>query len=395
MQFPRNVLIATAASLLTDISSEMIVYVLPIFLSGVLQTPMALIGLIEGVAETTASFTKLASGYLSDRLKNRKIPVVFGYTLSTIVKAFLVFVTSWQGVFAIRTIDRLGKGLRTAPRDALIADSVDETQRGAAFGFHRAGDTLGAFIGVGLALLIILWSSQTSLSAQTFRTLVLVSMIPATLAVILLIFGLKEPKRTKEVTTIATLSIPFKQNFKVFLGIVALFSLGNSADAFIVLLAKERGASLVIILAMVLSFNLVYTLAAQPLGKLSDQIGRQKLIIAGWLVYAAVYLGLAFSNQVWQVWILWAFYGLYYALSEGAIKALIADVVDKEQRGTAYGWLNAVVGFMALPASFLAGILWQNLTPMAPFLFGACTAILSLFGLIAFTSLHKTSVINH
>jgi MFS family permease len=396
VKFPRNVLVATLASLLTDVSSEMIVYLIPIFLSGVLQTPIAFIGLIEGIAETTTSFSKLASGYLSDRFQNRKALVVAGYGLSTVVKLFLAFANSWGVVFAARTADRLGKGVRTAPRDALIADSIDEKRRGAAFGFHRAGDTLGAFIGVGLAMLIIYLSQQTNLSEQTFRTTVLISIIPAVLAVLALILGLKEPRVTSvKMQTSSSFSLRhFDKRFRTLLILLALFTLGNSADAFIVLRAQERGANVLTILAMVLTFNLVYTLAAQPLGNLSDRIGRKRLIAAGWFLYALTYLGFALAQTAWHIWVLWGMYGLYYALTEGAVKALVADLVTKEQRATAYGWLSGTIGLMALPASLLAGLLWERLSPSAPFLLGAVLAVISAFLLLALGKTRDTSLSN-
>jgi len=283
--------------------------------------------------------------------------------------------------------DRLGKGIRTAPRDALIAESVAPAQRGAAFGFHRAGDTFGAFLGIGLAMLIVYLSQQQAqiLTRQTFASVVLISIIPAALAVILLALGLREtPRQPGKMKTAALTSLSLRQfstQFKLFLGIVVLFTLGNSADSFIVLRAQERGASVLHTLAMVLTFNLVYTLAAQPLGALSDRIGRRKLIIAGWLVYGAAYLGFALANAAWEIWLIWAFYGLYYALTEGAIKALVADLVIADQRGTAYGWLNTAIGLVALPASLLAGILWQRVSPAAPFLFGAVAAGLAAVGM--------------
>ena len=386
-KLPRNVLVATAASMLTDISSEMIVYLLPIFLANVLKTSTPLIGLIEGIAETTTSLSKLASGYISDRFQNRKWLVVIGYAISTIAKGFLVIASAWQVVFATRTADRLGKGIRGAPRDALIAESVEPSQRGAAFGFHRAGDTFGAFIGVGLSMVLVFISQQQSqmLSRTTFETVVFVSMIPAVLAVVLLLVGLRESKSKQIASTKKQINLvslgQFGTQFKLFLLIMAGFTLGNSADSFIVLRAQERGASILMTLAMVLTFNLVYTISAQPLGALSDKIGRSKVIIAGWLVYGLAYLGFAFANQLWQFWLLWAFYGLYYALTEGAAKSLIADLVGKDQRGTAYGYFNASIGVLALPASLLAGLLWQNINPSAPFLFGALAATLSAVGL--------------
>ena len=258
-KYPRNVLIATLASLLTDISSEMVVYLLPLFLSAVLNTPVTFIGLIEGVAETTSSLSKLFSGYFSDQLRTRKWFTVVGYGLSTLAKISLAIAGSWQAVFGARFADRLGKGIRTAPRDALIAESVDEKIRGAAFGFHRAGDTFGAFIGVGIAALVIFLTQQQSslLTRQTFDTIVLISLIPAVIAVVVLIVGLREIKPTK-LQALPSFSLRgFDGRFKFFLLVVGIFTLGNSADAFIVLRAQDRGASvLVTLLTAIIDYRL-------------------------------------------------------------------------------------------------------------------------------------------
>ncbi len=378
-RYPRNIYITTLASLLTDISSEMVVYLVPLFLSGVLKTSTPLIGLIEGVAETTSALTKLASGYLSDRIGNRKWLAVTGYSLSLAVKPFLATASSWSAVFSARFGDRLGKGIRTAPRDAIIADSINAERRGDAFGFQRAGDTLGAFIGLAFAIAIVYWSQQGSfeLTGATFTTIVWLSMIPAAAAVVLLAWGLQE--RRKESVgakqSRARLSLTaFDPRFRLALASVAIFTLGNSADAFIVLLAQDRGASVLTTLLMVLLFNGVYTLFAQPFGKLSDRIGRRRIILSGWSFYALVYLGFALSNAVWQIALLWALYGLYYAMTEGAVKSLVADLVPSAQRGAGYGWLNGMIGLMALPASLIAGLLWQAIAPSAAFVFGAAMA---------------------
>jgi len=379
-RYPRNVYVTTIASLLTDIASEMVVYLLPLFLAGVLKTSTPLIGLIEGMAETTASLTKLASGYLSDRLGNRKWLAVAGYSLSLAVKPFLA--TAWHTVFGARFVDRLGKGIRTAPRDALIADSISADRRGDAFGFQRAGDTLGAFIGLAVAIGVVYWSQQRSLelTQATFTTIVWLSMIPAALAVVLLAVGLQERRRA-----ITTARAPVRltlaaldSRFRLALLAVAIFTLGNSADAFIVLLAQARGADVLTTLFMVLIFNGVYTIFAQPFGKLSDRIGRRRVILFGWGFYALVYLGFALSQNVWQIAVLWALYGLYYAMTEGAIKSLVADLVPSDQRGVGYGWLNGTIGLMALPASLIAGLLWQAVAPSAAFAFGAALAVAAM-----------------
>jgi len=382
---PRNVWILTAGSFLTDISSEMIVNLIPLFLANVLGVGTAVIGLIEGVAETTASLVKLYSGGLSDKLGKRKLLVVAGYGLSTISKPFLYFATTWEWVLGVRFMDRVGKGIRTAPRDALVADSINDKQRGLAFGVHRAGDTAGAFVGLAAAALIV-WmneGSASTLTRATFQMAVLISFIPALLAVLVLALGVREipgPGGGKA----PVLSFQgLDEVFKKFILVMILFTLGNSSDAFIILRSQERGLDVFQVMAMVLTFNFVYAVLAGPLGGLSDRIGRRKLIIGGWLAYGLVYLGIALSQTGGQVWALFAIYGVYYAATEGAAKALIADLVPTEKRGTAYGLYNAAIGIVALPASLIAGLLWQGAGAFAgfgasaPFYFGAALALLS------------------
>jgi MFS family permease len=281
----RNVWVMTGTSFLTDISSEMIANLMPLFLSNVLGVGTALIGLIDGIAETTASLMKLYSGALSDKLGKRKWLAVAGYGLSTVAKPFLYFATSWGWVLGVRFADRMGKGIRTAPRDALLAGSIDEKQRGLAFGLHRAGDTAGAFVGLGIAALVIYFSQQgaTLLTRETFQTIVLVSFIPALLAVVLLALLARDVQVAKK-TSLPTFSLAgFEARFKLFLLASILFALGNSSDAFIILRGQERGLSLLQIMGMLLTFNAVYSLLSGPLGALSDKLGRRKLIFTGWL----------------------------------------------------------------------------------------------------------------
>ena len=288
-----NIWIVTITSFLTDISSEMLVYLVPLFLANVLGVRMAFIGLIDGVAETTASLVKIYSGALSDKLGKRKWLAVIGYGISTIAKPFLYFANSWGWVLGVRFSDRLGKGIRTAPRDALVADSVDKENRGFAFGLHRAGDTAGAFLGIAIAALII-WLTQTNaalLSANTFRIAVLASVIPAVLAVIVLAVGATEPAGSTAGTKKTRLSFnEMNPRFKIFLAIMILFTLGNSSDSFIILRAQERGLSVLQTMFMLMTFTAIYTLLSSPLGALSDRVGRRKLIIGGWMAYALVYL---------------------------------------------------------------------------------------------------------
>jgi MFS family permease len=384
-RLPRNVWVVTATSFLTDISSEMIVYLVPLFLANVLKAGTAVIGLIEGLAETTASLMKIYSGALSDKLGKRKWITVVGYGLSTIAKPFMYFAQTWHWVLGVRVADRLGKGIRTAPRDALVAGSIDEKQRGLAFGLHRAGDTAGAFFGLAIAALIV-WLTQAGaadLTRRTFQIAILVSILPAVLAVIVLAVGARDVAgEGKSKTPILSLK-GMDNRFKLFIMVLVLFTLGNSSDAFIILRGQERGLDVLQIMLMLMTFNLIYSILSGPLGALSDKVGRRRLIIAGWVTYGLVYLGFALSKTGWQIWTLFGLYGIYYAATEGSAKALIADLVPAERRGTAYGLYNAAIGLTAFPASAIAGILWQGafgwrgFGPAAPFFFGAGLALLA------------------
>ena len=395
---PRNVWIVTVTSFLTDISSEMIINLLPLYLANVLGVKTSVIGLIEGIAESTASLLKVFSGWLSDRLSQRKWLTVAGYSLSTVAKPFLYFAGTWGVVLGVRFADRVGKGIRTAPRDALIADSVDESQRGLSFGLHRAGDTAGAMLGLLVALGIV-WGLQAggvSLARSTFQTVVLVSIIPAVLGVLVLAFGAQEkpPQGTAQAPRLSLQG--FDRPFKLLLVAAMVFTLGNSSDAFLILRAQERGLSVLGVMSMLVTFNFVYTVISSPAGALSDRIGRRRIITAGWLLYGLIYLGFALVSAAWQVWALYAVYGVYYGLAEGTVRALVADLVTPEQRGTAYGIFNAAIGLTAFPASFIAGLLWQGIGPwsgfgpQAPFIFGAGMATIAVVMLTAW--LPKKSV---
>lgn len=383
---PRNVWAVTLTSFLTDISSEMIFNLLPLFLANVLGVRTNVIGLIEGLAETVASLLKLFSGWFSDRIGQRKSLAVAGYGLSALVKPLLYFASSWGGVLAVRFVDRLGKGIRTAPRDALVADSVSPQQRGLAFGLHRAGDTAGAMVGMLIALVVV-WLMQTdalTLARETFQRLILISMVPGFLAVVGLVWLAREVPVTelRPRPQLSWRGLP--PLFRRYVLVVLLFTLGNSADAFLILRAQERGLSVIGVLGMLATFNLVYALVSGPAGALSDRIGRRKLLVAGWLVYGLLYLGFGLAAAAWQIWLLYALYGIYYGTVEGTAKAFVADLVEKEQRGTAYGVYNAAVGIAALPASLIAGVLWQGVGSWggfgaaAPFLFGATLALVAV-----------------
>ncbi len=384
---PRNIWAVSLTSFFMDISSEMVINLIPLFLANTLGVRTGIIGLIEGVAESTASLLKVFSGWLSDRLRARKWLAVAGYGLSALAKPFFLFATSWGWVAGVRWADRVGKGVRTAPRDALVADSVQPGQRGLAFGLHRAADTGGALVGLLIAAGLV-WRTQSTalaLTSSTFRLAVLVSLIPAFLSVLSLALGAVETGLKSQAQAPKLAFKALGKRFMVFMGIVALFDLGNSSDAFLVLRAQERGASVLGIMGMLALFNLVYTLASTPAGRLSDRVGRRQLIIAGWLAYALVYLGFGLARGVAHIWALYALYGLYYGLAYGTAKAMIADLVPDQLRGTAYGTYSALLGVIDLPASLIAGALWQGvgawpgLGAGAPFLFGAALALLAAF----------------
>jgi MFS family permease len=382
---PRNIWVVSLTSFFMDVSSEMVLNLLPLFLSNVLGVKTNLIGLIEGVAEATASILKVFSGYLSDRLGQRKWLAVAGYGLSALSKPFFYFANTWGAVAAVRWADRVGKGIRTAPRDALVADSIDERHRGLAFGFHRAADTAGAMFGLLIALLMV-WLAQSAsveLSRRTFQLVVVGSLVPAALAVLALAIGARD---VEVAGRRAAPKITFRglgKSFLTLMVIVGLFELGNSSDAFLVLRAQERGLSVVGILGMLITFNLIYTVVSTPAGRLSDRIGRRTLIVGGWLLYALIYLGFALADAGWHVWALYSLYGFYYGMTYGTAKALVADIVPTALRGTAYGTYNAVLGILDVPASLIAGILWQGVAgwggfgPSSPFLFGGAMALLA------------------
>lgn len=396
---PRNVWAVSLTSFFMDVSSEMVINVLPLFLSGVLGIKTNLIGLIEGIAEATASLLKVFSGWLSDRLRSRKWLAVLGYGISALAKPFFYWANSWGVVAGVRWADRVGKGVRTAPRDALVADSIEEKQRGLAFGMHRAADTGGAVLGLLISLGVV-WLMQAGsevLKAQTFRVLVLISLAPAALAVLALALGAKEVAVTKQREPPRFAFKSLGKPFMIFMIIVGLFDLGNSSDAFLVLRARERGLNVVGVLAMLVTFNLVYTLSSVPAGAWSDRIGRRRVIVGGWLVYAAIYLGFALAGKGWHVWMLYAVYGLYYGLAYGTTKALVADIVAPEVRGTAYGTYNAVLGILDFPASLIAGVLWEGVGAWkgfgapAPFYWGAALALIAAVAMMVWMPKMKES----
>ncbi len=373
----RNVWVAGLVSLFTDISSEMIVPVLPLYLTGVLGAPAMVVGLIEGVAETSASLTKSVSGWLSDQVGRRKPLMVFGYGLSNLIKPLLGLTTGAGQVLAIRFADRFSKGVRGAPRDALIADSTPPDLRGRAFGLHRALDTVGAAIGPLLAALLLV------LYADNFRAVFWWTAVPGVISVLLLLAFLRDtgaPAAPRGVPRRQGWSLslrPLAPRLRWFVLISTLFALGNSADAFLVLRARGLGLAAGMVPLAYFLFNTTYALLSYPAGALSDRIGRRPVIIAGFLAFALIYAGFGAATQPWQVWGLFALYGLYYAGTEGIARAYLTDHAPAERRGSAIGVFNAYTGLAALPASWLAGLLWDRWGPPATFFCSAAIALLA------------------
>lgn len=369
----KNVFVLGLVSLFTDISSEMIYPLVPIFLTSVLGAPVVIVGLIEGIAESTASILKTFSGWLSDRFEKRKPFVLGGYSLSALGKLLLSVAFVWPTVLMARFVDRLGKGIRTSARDALIADETDPSSRGKAFGLHRAMDSTGAVIGPLVALVLM------AILKEQYRLIFLIAFFPAALGVLLLFFFVKEKRRqTLNSSEVSSLSLAgFDWNFKILLFIVIVFGLGNSSDVFLILRAKNLGLSATLVVLAYVLYNVVYASFSMSAGILSDKVGRKKLMVSGFLVFSAVYFAFAFVSESFYVWPLFAIYGLYIAATEGVSKALVTDIVPSERRGTALGLYHTAVGIVTFAASFIAGLLWTYIGPAATFVYGGVMALLA------------------
>lgn len=381
----RNVLALGAVSFFTDVSSEMIYPLLPVFLTVTLGASAAALGAIEGAAETTASLLKLASGWWSDRVRRRKPLVVFGYTLASLVRPLVSIAQSAGQVLVIRLTDRVGKGIRNAPRDALIAESVHPSIRGRAFGFHRAADHAGGVVGPLVAFALLQWWGFE------MRTVFWLALIPGVFAVATVAAFVREantppPPRSENVPGAGSaLAAPagngLPGSFWAYLGVVLVFTLGNSTDAFLLLRANQLGVPVTLVPILWATLHLVKSLASTHGGALSDRIGRGPTLIAGWAVYALVYLGFALASAQWHVWALFVAYGAYFALTEGTERALVADFVPAARRGTAFGWFHLTVGLGMLPASVLFGFVWDRWGAPAAFTLGAVLATLAAAGM--------------
>ncbi|HYY43374.1 MAG TPA: MFS transporter [Pyrinomonadaceae bacterium] len=389
-RLPRNVFAISLVSLLNDASSEIIYPLLPLFLAGALGASPRVIGLIEGGAESVSSLLKLFAGYWSDKAGRRKQLVVVGYGLASFARPLLAFARNWPAAFAVRLSDRVGKGIRSAPRDAMIADATPPAQRGLAFGFHRAMDHAGAIIGPLISFGLIWWlvADRNAPTASDFKTIFLCASVPALAAVLVAIFFVREgratgaPHPTKPPVRFSLSG--FDGNFKRFLVLVALFTLSNSSDAFLLLRARDAGIAVATIPLLWAALHVSKVVSSLIGGDLSDRVGRKKLIIAGWLLYAAVYAGFAFVTSAAAAWALFLIYGVYFGLCEGTEKALVADLVRPEQRGTAFGLYNLAFSITVWPASLLMGEIWDWQGPRVAFLMCAVLGTLAAL-LLSFT----------
>jgi MFS family permease len=385
-----NIFFLGLVSLLTDVSSEMIFTLVPLFVTNVLGAGAMAVGLIGGLSESTDALLRIFSGRLSDRIRKRKLLAGLGYGFSTVVKPFMLLASAWGAVLGVRFGDRIGKGIRTSPRDALVADSVAVGERGKGFGVHRAMDTTGAVLGLVIAAIIIyaVQGQGLEITLKSFHWLVLVGVLPAVLAVVVLIVFVHEKGLPRQappggVTVSTSGTAGFSTRFKLYLAVMAVFTLGNSSDFFVILRAQNLGSPVLFITLMLVVFNAAYVACSVPAGVLSDRLGRRRVIALGWTVYALVYFGFALSSSVWHIWVLFAGYGVYYGIVEGVARAFVADLVPADRRGTAYGYYHGVVGLALLPASLLAGWLWDTVSPAAPFYLGAGLAFLAMLGLLA------------
>lgn len=367
-KLPQNVKVLGWAALCNDAASEAAYWLLPQFLVSALGASTLAFGLIEGAAETAASFTRPISGLLSDRLRRRKPLAAAGYTLANLAKPLLALSTSWGQVFWIRLADRAAKGLRVPARDALIADSVPSKQRGAAFGFHQAMDTAGAIVGPLGAALLLLWLHASA------RTIFWLAGIPGLLAILIAWFAVKEirpeahPAAALPEAPAASAGLgAHRRRLILMLVGLGVFALGNSSDLFLVLRAENLGVRAALAPVLGLVFNTVYTALSWPLGSLSDRVPRRWLVVGGYFIYAAVYLAFARAAHAWVAWLMFPVYGLYYALTEGVMKAWIADLAPQRSWASVFGGFNWVTAAAALPASLLAGWLWRVYGPATPF----------------------------
>ena len=370
----RNIFILGLVSLFTDLSSQMVFPLIPLFLTTVLGVGACVVGIVEGAAETTASLFKVVSGYWSDKIKRRKPFVLFGYSLSTLTKPLFAFANVWFFVLFVRVIERIGKGLRTAPRDALVAESCDEAVMGKAYGFHRAMDGIGSILGATLAFLL--------LPVLGYRNIFLFAFIPGIIAVFVILFVKEKKAFVKEEPQERPIKLSFKElpkNLRLFIIVSSIFALGHFGYAFLLLRAKNIGLADNMAILLYVLFYVVYTICIIPAGILSDKIGRKPVLVAGYLVFAITSFGLIYTSNIHSILLFFAIYGIFYAMIDGVQRAFVVDLAPKHLKATALGTFHTAIGLVALPGGFIAGLLWDKIRPEATFLYGFILAIISMF----------------
>jgi len=385
--FNRNILFTGLTSFLTDTSVKMVYSVMPMFLLSIGASKTSL-SLIEGIAESTASLIKSLSGFWSDKIGKNKPFMLIGYGISAIIIPLYTFVVSPIHVLYLRFIERVGKGIRTAPRDSLIAGSVTNKETGKSFGLQKAMDNSGAIIGPLIAFVLLIFFPND------YRLIFLLAGIPAILGVFVLIFGIKEAKKKEESLFKKFHFKDFPKKYYLFLGIIFIFTLGNSTDALLMVKANEVGVKVAFIPLVYLVTSIVSVLLAIPIGSLSDRIGKEKILITGFLIYAIVYYGFGVTTSIGTIVALFALYGLYSAATDGIQKAFISDMIDINKQGTGLGIFNALLGITLLPASLIAGILYDKVNSRIPFYFGAATAVISTILMLIFIRTQKGQSFN-
>ena len=371
----RNIFILGFVSLFTDLSSQMVFPLIPLFLTSVLHAGACAVGVVEGAAEATASLLKVVSGYWSDKIRRRKPFVLFGYSLSAVTKPLFTFAASWPFVLSVRVVERIGKGLRTAPRDAIVAESCEESVRGKAYGFHRAMDGIGSTLGAVLAFFL--------LPVLGYRKIFALAVVPGIIAAFVILFVKEkrptERERAKAKETTVKLSLKaLPANLRLFIVSASVFALGHFGYAFLLLRAKSiRLADDTAILLYIL-FYVVYAVFAMPAGILSDKIGRKAVLGTGYLLFAITCVGLMFSSSAYSLVLFFAIYGIFYAMIDGAQRAFVVDLAPKHLKATALGTFHTAIGLVALPSGCIAGLLWDKIRPEATFAYGFGLAAISV-----------------
>lgn len=379
----RNIIFLGLISFFADISSEMVYPIIPLYLTSTFGAMPVLVGIIEGIAESVASLLKMFSGYITDKYKKKK-PIAFaGYATGLIYKLALLLASSWTGILTARVIDRLGKGIRTSPRDVMVSESVDKNQMGKAFGIHKALDMAGSAIGILLSYLLL---KNAAGGVEDYKSVFVLSAIPA-VAALCMFFFVKEKKEKQFVKQRERFWTSWKQldkRLKLYLLIVFLFTLGNSSNTFLLLRAKSVGFDDTTVILLYFIYNLTASVLSMPFGKISDKVGRKKILIAGYLMFAVVYLGFATAQTNWMFILLFVMYGMCTAMSAGVERAFIAEIAPEELKGTMLGLHSTIAGIALLPASVIAGFWWEYAGAFAPFMFGSIMAVVAVILLVVF-----------